>query len=444
VRNSLVAAGVQAGLSALGPAIKTYARGASENLPEFIRGKRKQLANFKRLAKAARTPAPVVVHEQIVMPPPPPKRKHKQQSYNQTNSAKTVTITNSEFVTTLNSPGTGNTNQGYYIVSPEQTALFPWLSQIVTSWTQYRLRNVRFRYVPSIGSYSTTGAIGSMVMAYDADSSSVSQPFTSRPALLALQNKIEKRLDLHSSLKANAGRLLPWYDVGANVGAEEQFSDIGLFYFNITGNTMTAGSALGDLFVDYTIEMRMPRLKSISTTTGTDAHVATSTENASSGSRLGTAWAAAAGTMPTTAYTIAANSITLNDSGKYLIAVEWTASDAGITSIPSLTLTGEISYVTTALPPSGNLSTFNSGTASCQSICFVSKVSLNPGIITYAGLASMSNARCDIHIVGLSAGYDFQSNVIPLIERVLRRHMPGIFTRQIRSPEPAADDFDHI
>jgi hypothetical protein len=243
-------------------------------------------------------------------------------------------------------------------------------------------------------------------MGYDPDTTTATTPLTTRNQVINLEFHSEKRLDKQNTINCMAGRLLNWYDVGEIAGDTEQFSDLGLLYADVSGSAITGGNPVGDLYVDYTIELRIPRVGRDTGSVGyvhlynNSTYYATATNRftASPGSL---AIDDGATLKRNVDYSISSNAITvgIGNGGTYVIGTSWVGSSIG--AAPT------ISYGIGVTP----VNFFQDQTYPGQALLegttkafYQVVVRIDPllapsgGVITYAGVGSMVNALVDIII----------------------------------------------
>ncbi|AAO33941.1 coat protein [Cucumber Bulgarian latent virus] len=240
-----------------------------------------------------------------------------------------VNITHREYVTQVNgvNGGTFQLNRtfgpGAYRVNPTNAAVFPWLLNIASNFDKYKFTRLSFHYVPMCA----TTEVGRVGLFFDRDSED-SGPFD-------------------RSEVANMAHLAetpPWGEVVLQVPCDSidrfisdstvtdtKLIDLGRFGYVVYGGS--TNNAYGDVFVQYTVELREPQPSSntMEEITGNAGNSVVTTPP--SYFRLASFDATLAAFTPTTA-------------GTYLVTLilEGTAMTAGniSTSNPSaLTITGQ-------------------------------------------------------------------------------------------------------
>lgn len=144
-------------------------------------------------------------------------------------------------------------------MNPGLGASFPWLSQIARQYESYTFTRLRFNYVPSC----STATAGSVQLAVDFDAA---DPLpTTRPHMMSYSGAISGpvwsplvldavKLDLFKFAKERytRGTIIP-----ANLDIKTY--DVGMFIVATDG----VSSAVGDVYVDYTIVLRTPQVTDI-------------------------------------------------------------------------------------------------------------------------------------------------------------------------------------
>jgi len=90
-----------------------------------------------------------------------------------------IRMRHKEFITDVVSSGsTGAFNNNTYAISASDQLTFPYLSQIAINFEEFSFEGLVFTYIPSSGSLSTTGQLGTVILATQYNSQSV--PFTNK------------------------------------------------------------------------------------------------------------------------------------------------------------------------------------------------------------------------------------------------------------------------
>lgn len=169
-------------------------------------------------------------------------------------SGATVHITHSEFVGSVVSTGTGF-NGASYSIQPGLTALFPWLAPIANRYESYKLRSLRFRYVPQVP--TTTAGLVMLVVDFDANDPSP----TTEGELLNMNDCAQSPVwkDVGFTANLSVGDKLPSrYVRNGTVGDTDiKTYDVGNFFFATQG---VAAGTIGLLYVDYAIDLFTPQI----------------------------------------------------------------------------------------------------------------------------------------------------------------------------------------
>lgn len=143
-----------------------------------------------------------------------------------------------------------------YAINPGVAATFPWLSTQAVAWEMYRFRALCFTYTGSIG----TGAAGKVITIpeYDPDDS---PPSTLNQAYsmfgmkrCSVWDQSDMRFEPHLM-----HAVTPWKNVrsGLTPGSLATY-DVGTV--TVATNGATDGVNLGDFFVSYSVEFKVPQL----------------------------------------------------------------------------------------------------------------------------------------------------------------------------------------
>lgn len=153
-----------------------------------------------------------------------------------------------------------STTSGYsaikHVVNPFNTVLFPWLSSLARSYERYRFTSLSFHYYQEC----PTSMPGSIMMMFDVDPTD-GIPLT-KQEFLTHDNKARGSAWLSTSLKVNKStlnRLKSWYLRRSNAttaGLALSDLDVGNFFFGSYG--VNANTLMGELSVEYTIELLNP------------------------------------------------------------------------------------------------------------------------------------------------------------------------------------------
>lgn len=163
-----------------------------------------------------------------------------------------------DFVRNINGT-TGFSVQMSEPISMLNPILFPYGSQILPNYEMYRVRKMRFHFKSFSGNVTTTGALGSVIMGvvYDPNDNKLSD----RPTMLNYQGFREAKIDtdLYVDL-VTKNNPLPVRYVTHNTNANE-FNDYGVFYLATDTNPST--TVIGELKIEYEIELYIPRPNTI-------------------------------------------------------------------------------------------------------------------------------------------------------------------------------------
>ena len=380
----------------------------------------------KRQAPRSVTATPEV----LVVPAAPAPRKPKaaRRSYGDAPTVAT-TISRRELVTTLRSDGTANDQLFHYNVSPEAAGAFPWLAQVAPSWTQYRFTSVTFEWVPHVGQFSSNGVVGAVAMGYDPDV--MSSDITNRIGILELQGAKESRLDRPIQIKANNSKLLNWYNIGLAAN-DEQFDDQGKVHVLVNTPNQTAGVAIGDLFVRYTVHLRGPRFAEVGSKTGLIVFGSENTANVASSSFFGSP------VLIRTGSTLTATSVyvdTINKlikfmrAGRWFLNIYWTSSTAAIASDPTYIPGTGISMVngfSGVASPGAPALVYTDGYRSVLTLIFdVELGTAGYGQIDFGGNAGLASAYCDIYAIMIPANLAYPRPG-SLAANILRKYHPVV------------------
>jgi len=180
-----------------------------------------------------------------------------------------VTISNKEFVADVFGPAdTGAFQNITYNINPGLFRTFPWLSQVVSNYEEYEMKQLIFTYKPTITDFvSTNGQVGTITLATQYNPNDV--PFQTRNDMMHYNDAM--------SAKCSEGMLHGVEcDPSKNAGAPGKFvrtgpvlttQDINQYdqgVLNVAVQNTPAefnNQALGELWVSYTVCARKPKFE---------------------------------------------------------------------------------------------------------------------------------------------------------------------------------------
>jgi len=145
-------------------------------------------------------------------------------------------------------------------INPGLKTTFPWLSGLASHYESYLFRSLRFSYEPLLG----TSVSGAMILAVDYDAAD-QIPLT-KQTLMAYHRST--RGPIWSPLSCSSDRAdLRKFGIQRYVrshdltdGLDIKTYDVGQFVFATQGHTPVGQSPIGELYVDYTVELITPHL----------------------------------------------------------------------------------------------------------------------------------------------------------------------------------------
>lgn len=183
-----------------------------------------------------------------------------------------LTIRHREFITDIygNSLSGGNpipfVNQGFEL-NPGLERTFPWLSQVAQNFDEYSIKQMVFTYKSTIQDVnSANGQVGSIVTATQYNPSRPN--FTNKMVMMEYAHAhTTKAVDTNihgveadpTKNSGPEGKYVRSGDVPANEDIKTY--DLGRFQIAVCGTpTVLADLPIGELWVDYTVELRKPKL----------------------------------------------------------------------------------------------------------------------------------------------------------------------------------------
>lgn len=179
------------------------------------------------------------------------------------NTGQTVIVRHKEYIGQIVG-STGFQVQYELVINPANQSLFPWLSQIARGFQEYSIKGMVYHYIPTSGSYSTTGsALGSVMIqtTYRADESA---PNTKQEMLNEYwANEVVPYETMAHPIecdpKENPFSIHYVKDASVTVN-EPLLYNMGKTFVATAGNPNTG--VLGDLWVTYEVELKKPQVVS--------------------------------------------------------------------------------------------------------------------------------------------------------------------------------------
>jgi hypothetical protein len=183
-----------------------------------------------------------------------------------------VQVTRTEYISAILSADmlSSQFSNKMYSINPG-LELFPWLSQVADNWSKYRFKRIRFHYKPVVSSANLTGAMGSILLAFNVNAAD--DKFESFGEMVEYSGSIEKRLcdEIWFSLDtkgigSNDGSL--FVRTGDVDGQDIKTYDLGTLQIaqdHVSTSAYPEGTLLGHLYVEYDVELIRPRVRSPNT-----------------------------------------------------------------------------------------------------------------------------------------------------------------------------------
>lgn len=180
-------------------------------------------------------------------------------------NVKTVRVRRREFVKNVFArPGGFHVDS--VVAQPGLTEPFPYLSNLARCYTKYRFNGLVYEFVSNVSPYSTTSAMGSMVLAFDPNQGN-DHP-TNKVAMENLMGSVSARPDRNVVFGVECARAeqpFQYYFIraGDTLNTATVAEDYGRFYIaqsSLPSTSYPEGSLLGELWVTYDVELLDPRL----------------------------------------------------------------------------------------------------------------------------------------------------------------------------------------
>lgn len=155
-----------------------------------------------------------------------------------------------------------------FIVNPGNSWVFPYLAQIAGNFEQYKFKGLVFEFVSSTSQFGQT-ALGTYVMAMEYNAAAPA--FTSKPQMENSDYALSARLDksgMYGVECAPGSQAQEYFYVRApGQDVVPNLYDVGLMQMGVATSTvapggvgLVAGSAIGELWVTYDVELIRPRI----------------------------------------------------------------------------------------------------------------------------------------------------------------------------------------
>jgi hypothetical protein len=229
-------------------------------------------------------------------------------------------VSHMEYVQDIAAVGSGVVTT-QFVVNPQRTATFPWLSAMATRFEVYKFRKLAFHYKPSTGT-STDGwvALGFDFDYYDeapSKSTLLAWKYASKSA--AWQNTT---LDISNDARLSIAK----YANYSATSGDARLDMLGNLW--VLADSTSSGT-LGELFVSYEVEFRQPAFK-------IPPALYASVKSKTTNNNKDTVFAGGAtivGNLLTSL--VNSNTVSINDIGEFL--VEYAQVGAGQTASPFMT-----------------------------------------------------------------------------------------------------------
>ena len=184
-----------------------------------------------------------------------------------------VTINHSEYISDIYAPGTQgggavSFQNTAYALNPAIASTFPFLSQIAQNYDEYEFVQLIFHYrstTTDIGN-STTGQCGTVILCTNYNAATA--PFTDKQSMLEYAHAHDCKLTEHMThgveCDPNKSAMSPCLFTRANpvvINQDLKTYDKGVFQIAIANCPVAYnGFPVGELWVDYTVTLRKPKL----------------------------------------------------------------------------------------------------------------------------------------------------------------------------------------
>lgn len=169
-----------------------------------------------------------------------------------TMTADVTTISHMEYVSDINIVTTSSAIG--MRCNPQDATMFTWLSAVATRFEMYRFKKLKFHYKPS----TSTTTNGFVVLAFDFD---VYDSEPSKSTMLAWKYAAKSAVWQQCALDVGSDARISTYrycNTTYPSGSDKRLDDIGKLWILPQGSAV---AFVGELFVEYVVELRQPAYK---------------------------------------------------------------------------------------------------------------------------------------------------------------------------------------
>lgn len=155
-------------------------------------------------------------------------------------------------------------------INPANSNLFPWLSTLAPSFSQYKVNGMVFEFRTMSSDITTGGALGTVVMATNYDS--VDLPYPNKVVMENAQYSVSCKpsvsmihaIECDPSMTASKLLYVRNGSSTLNVDKDARFYDMGIFQVATKGLPGTTNQVLGELWVSYDVTLYKPEISAAS------------------------------------------------------------------------------------------------------------------------------------------------------------------------------------
>jgi len=170
--------------------------------------------------------------------------------------------------------GTTAFNNTSYPINPGMSSTFPWLAQVASNYSQYRIHGLVFEFVPLITDYVTSGAPGVIIMStnYNSDDPTFTSKRQMENSEFAVSVKPTEKLIhlIECDPRETSINQLYTRQQAPPTGQDLKTFDLGNFQIATQGNPT---QLLGELWCTYCVEFFKPELPTSPTSITAYSHI---------------------------------------------------------------------------------------------------------------------------------------------------------------------------
>jgi len=169
------------------------------------------------------------------------------------------TISHCEFIADVLAPASASVYnvQRTLLLNPGDETAFPWLAPIAQRFAKYKFRQLIFEFRSSSSDYAAGTALGTIILAPNYNP--IAPAPGTKTAMESLSGAVSAKPSngIYAGIECAAPNPVRWVR-NPSVNAQTQLTDLADFYVATSGLSAPTGTALGELWVHYTVDLYEP------------------------------------------------------------------------------------------------------------------------------------------------------------------------------------------